>query len=123
MGRNFSPGDAQLSIDTDLPSRTSAGGTPVDIGPYDSVFFSLKWTGHDQNDATATLQVSRTGVDGWEDYPDSSYTLAAAAGEHHWSLNQAAAIPYARLNYVHGTVTAVNGKYSTYARVEVPPSR
>jgi hypothetical protein len=121
MSKQFSPGDTVVTLDSSLHSNTSQTGSWLDIGPYASAFITISWSGHDANDAAAVLQISRTGATGTEeDYPGSAFTLAAAAGEHTWILNEAGSIPYIAIKYSAGTVSLATALYSVYVRVEVP---
>jgi hypothetical protein len=122
MVKSFSPGDKTAAIDTNVASTASSNGTAVDIGPYTSVYVTISWSGHDQNDASATIETSDSATSNWETYPGSAFTLAAASGAHHWIMLRSGSIPYIRVAYNHGTVAAAVAQFSTTIRSEVPTS-
>jgi hypothetical protein len=117
MGTNFNAADTRIAIDASIAMNADSNGTAVDVGAREYCLFSIRWTGASGVTATAAIEVSDNGTDGWEQYPGSLSTLASAAGAHHWDV-WTRAIPFVRIAYLKGSNTT--GTFDTFVRHEVP---
>lgn len=97
-------------------SCATTANTDTTVDTFDEVACQLVWSVASHNDATMAVHASVDGTN-FELISGSSYTLAAAAGNHIWQISVGA---YADLRFVYAKGSNTTGTYLVTCRKEVP---
>ena len=104
-----------MAVELSVPMNADNPGTTIDCRDFKNIFITAQWAGCDAQDGNFTIEVSNTGDGNWEPYKNNRYDIASSSGAHHWDWEKKA-IPFIRVNYLHGGNSA--GLYAITAWIE-----
>lgn len=93
------------AVELSIPMNADHNGAVIDCRDFDKIMVTVEWASANATDGTFELQISNIATGNFEGYPRMLYNVLTASGAHHWVID-VDAIPFVRVKYAHGSVSA-----------------